>query len=91
MKTIIYKGEEFQYQTYISTDNTDFYQGIEIVPKYNIFGFKFGKLIERPKLLFTIDCNIEHPRYSKEFIRRLIRSKVKVLNRDREIQNGDII
>ena len=70
---------------------TGFYEGTEIVTRKK-WGF-WGKTIteEKPKLVFTIDADIDSPKLTKEYWRREIGKQIELLDRRDEILNGEYI
>ena len=94
MKNIVVNGRKFQYE--VSTDQycfttTRFYDGLETIVRKKYFFF--GKLIGtiKPKLVFVVEANIEASCFSKEQVLKMIESKLKIYNRQIEINNGIIV
>lgn len=71
---------------------THFYDTEPIIIKERKYKI-FGKYIEKKKYkhLFSLRYNIESPTYTKEKIRKDIHAKIKLLERSKEIERGEII
>lgn len=93
MKTIKFNDRIFQYEIENDVDlyKTFFYEGyIDIKhKKYLLFGKTITKSI--PKYIFTLRINIESCKYKKDQIKTMIEEKIKILERQQEIERGEII
>lgn len=97
MKKLKINGRELQYQVILhetslmSWRTTEFYEGIETISrkKYLFFG---KTIIEvKPKKIFEIEFNIENPKWSKDDIKKSIDKELAILEREAEIERGEII
>jgi len=96
MKKITILGEEFEYERHYDEigynySSTRFYQGTEeiIKRKYIFFGEKITKVV--PKKVFLVGFWIENPNWTKEELRKKLEREVKILNRAKEIERGELI
>lgn len=97
METIIISGREFQYEIlwydgeYGDYAETIFYQGTttETKRKYLFFGPKIT--VEVPIQVFKFDGNIKSNRYTKKELKEKLEKKVKLLDRQAEIDRGELI
>jgi hypothetical protein len=99
MKEIIIDGRKWWYErtadTSMTFEKTHFFSEVRIeTTKEYLF---FGKKIERidPVLdydkYFTINLDIEDPKYDKETVRNAVNEGLKIFKRKKEIENGEII
>lgn len=99
-KTIIINGIEYKYKIIQFTNTfgiyefTKFYTDeIQIVKKYKWCGHK--TITTNPIFLFKVPFNIEDINYTKEQVRTVLLDAEKkyrdLLNRRKEIENGEII
>lgn len=92
-----FEGREFSYKfRHVDSDYgdciyTDFYEGYEtqFTRKYFIFGEK--TYFKQPKLVFNLPFQITNVGYTKVMVRDKISHKVALLNRQGEIERGEII
>ena len=94
MKAISVNGREFLYEVILSDsgcDRTDFFEGTRTYLRKKWYLFGKEVVIVEPKKVFTIWCNIEDPRRSKNDVKALILKRIDILNRKEEIKNGEII
>lgn len=97
MKKITISGREFQYQNFWYESEfgdyakTTFYQGTktETYRKYWLFGPMIT--VEVPIEVFVFDDDIESNRFTKEELRQKLEKKVKLLDRQAEIDRGELI
>lgn len=99
MKTITYNNREFlynittsEYDRFVVYYNTSFYDPkpvTRMVKKYLLFGDRIRKTSYT--CLFTLDYSIEDKLYSKEDVRKDIGVEVALIDRQIEIDNGEII
>lgn len=89
MKKIKYKGVKLHYK--VTRGNTNIYVGKELKFRFDILGFKFGDIVEKPKLAFTLDFDIEDKFFSAKQVRKQIKLGFKSWNRQLDIINGNII
>jgi len=97
MKTLSINGNTFEYELEAHSGEfsdyytTNFYQGTETITrkKFWLFGKKITKTI--PKLVFTLNMDIEDPSYTKSEIRASIKRKIELMGRLAEIERGEII
>ena len=97
MEKITINGRDFEYKVFSGTDEygryyeTDFYQGvtIETHKKYIFFGPEITK--EVPNKVFSFEGNIESNSLTKEELRKILEKKVKLLDRQAEIDRGELI
>jgi hypothetical protein len=94
MENIQIDGREFQIEFF--TDKWQekvvvFYEGLESYTerKYLLFGKKITKT--RPKEIFRIYNDPKNSNLSKDWWRKKIREKIKILNRKEEIEKGILI
>jgi hypothetical protein len=91
MKYINYKGVQFKYEFDEIAEITYFYNGSYLDHKYKIFGLKFGEIVKKPKLAFSVHINIEDTKYNKKYIQGIVEQAFNVWKRKNEIENGEII
>jgi len=97
MKTLNVNGREFQYEveTYIGEfgtfEETVFYEGFKTYSRKRYFLFGDIVTISKPKWVFTIHCNIESEGYTKSEIKEKIDKQIQLLERKKQIENGEII
>lgn len=97
MKTLIVNGREFQYevQTYMGEygmyHETFFYEGYETYTRKKYYLFGDVITITQPKWVFNLFLDIESERYTKTEIRTMIEKKIELLERKKQIENGEII
>lgn len=97
MKTIDVNGRKLEYEIfydvceYGETYQTVFYEGT--ISKNRKKWFLFGPeiIISKPKELFKLYFNIEDPNLTKSDIRFTLERKIELLNREKEIEEGEII
>jgi hypothetical protein len=94
MKSLTINNRTFYYDNYVDrymNPTTDFYEGIEkgVRKKYFLFGEKIT--ITKQKYVFSLGIDIESPYLSKEDVRKYILKEIKILDRTKEIENGEII
>ena len=94
MKEITIKGISLSYEVDVrseSPDYTYFYYGTRKVKKrkYGFFGPVF--FVEEPRILFSIDGNIEEPERSKKWWKKKIKKNLWRVQRYHEILSGDIL
>jgi len=97
MKTITISGREFQYQIfwydgeYGDYAQTIFYQGTEIENKRKFWLFGPIITVEVPIEVFKFDGSIESVNFTKDELRKKLEKKVKLLDRQEEIDRGELI
>jgi hypothetical protein len=97
MNTLFINGRQFQYEVeaYIGEfgyyHETQFYEGVETYTRKKYFLFGDNVTISKPKWVFTIHCNIESEGYTKSEIKEKIDKQIQLLERKKEIENGQII
>ena len=97
MKTLNVNGKEFQYEVESYSGEfgyyheTLFYDGYETYSRRKYFLFGDIVTISKPKWVFTIHCDIESEYYTKSEIRGKIEKQVELLERKKQIKNGEII
>lgn len=97
MKTIDVNGRKLEYEIfydvceYGEAYQTVFYEGT--ISKNRKKWFLFGPeiSISKPKELFKLYFNIEDPNLTKSDIRFTLERKIELLNREKEIEEGEII
>jgi hypothetical protein len=97
MKTLTINNRTFQYEIFEDSTEwgtyqyTEFYDGTITVTrkKYWLFGEKNTKTI--PNHVFTIYNDIEDKTYTKKQVRGWIERQVELLDREEEIERGEII
>jgi hypothetical protein len=97
MKTLTINNRAFQYEIFEEVSEygdyqyTEFYDGTITVTskKYWLFGEKITKTIA--KHVFTIYRDIEDKCYTKKQVRGWIEHQVELLDREEEIERGEII
>ena len=98
MKKIVFNNRTFEYkveqifdESSYSSHVTIFYEGEETYTqrKYVFFGEKITKV--RPKEVFRIYENADNPQLLKEWWNKVISEKVKMLDRQEEINKGILI
>lgn len=97
MEKITISGQEFQFEIneeygeYGTYHETNFYQGTETKTyrKYWLFGPKIT--VVRPKLAFTFSGSIKSNSFTKKSLREQLEKHVELLNRQAEIDRGEII
>ena len=100
-KKLKIKGEEFYYDInmtiydYDAYYETFFFKDIKHIKrkKYLIFGDYIIK--KKPIKLFFVEFDVNNPKYTKEFTKKRIElaydEYTGFIEREKEIQNGDII
>ena len=96
-KEIVIKGRKFQYQTMWDCGEldewewTEFFDGVKTQTKrkFWIVGEKYT--VDVPKLVFTVNFNIESPIFTKAWLRERLEKEVELLNRKAEIERGELI
>jgi hypothetical protein len=97
METIIISGREFQYEIvwydgeYGDYAETIFYQGTETETKRKYLFFGPIITVEVPIKVFKFDGNIKSNHYTKKELRERLEKKVKLLDRQAEIDRGELI
>lgn len=100
MKEITINGRTLQYKTfwysmgeYGDCPVTNFYEGIESQIKRTGFLGIFGPKIteEVPKKVFAIDRDSENANLTKSWWKKAIEHKLELLNREGEIERGELI
>ena len=97
MKKLNVNGREFQYEvkTYMGEygmyHETLFYEGYETYTRKKYYLFGDVITITQPKWVFTLYLDIESERHTKSEIRTMIEKKVELLERKKQIENGEII
>jgi hypothetical protein len=97
MKTLIVNNREFQYEveTYQGEfgiyKETLFYEGYESYTRKKYYLFGDVITIKKPIWVFTLYLDIESERHTKSEIRTMIEKKVELLERKKQIENGEII
>jgi hypothetical protein len=99
MKSIEINGRNLQYDSGYGSDiagdweATHFYEGTEKVKRRRWVGFFKWETyeVEEPKLLFTIDANINSTRLSKSWWRKMIKHELSLVDRKGEIERGELI
>lgn len=89
---LFYEIDEYECGEYgMTCKNTIFHilDGFGERREYYLFGCKIR--YAKFKEVFTLDFNIENPEYSKQEVGDAIRKELKLLNRKREIERGEII
>jgi len=88
LKTITINGRTFQYKKKQFGENvwTNFYEGTEL--KFRLFKFK---KVEVPKVAFTIYHDFNNPSLTKEWWRSEIEKQLILLNREEQIERGELI
>lgn len=98
MKKITFNGIEYYYK--VKNDGywtrTFFFKAEDnFIKKFNIFGNRFGPLVNKPEEMFSIHLNIENPNVTKEAIAESFKSELESYNkfkkRQEEIQKGEIL
>lgn len=97
MKTIDVNGRKLEYEIfydvceYGEAYQTVFYEGkiSKNRKKWFLFGPEIS--ISKPKELFKLYFNIEDPNLTKSDIRFTLERKIELLNREKEIEEGEII
>lgn len=95
MKELTIRGKTLQYKVFVneydSYDYTEFYMGTYTVSKrkYIFFGETITEV--KHKHVFTIYKNIEDKHYSSIEIRELILRELGLLDREAQINRGEII
>lgn len=98
LKKIVFEGRTFYYRVICESGDygdyyyTKFYKTNDVVkyrPKYYLFGPSIP--VPANKKVFRVEINIEDCRYTKKEVRDKIARKVEILDRCKEIKNGDII
>ncbi len=98
MKTLNVNGRELQYKIFSDFSEyhgtyywTKFYEGVttKTSKKFLFFGETITTV--EPNHVFTIHRNIESIHYTKKEIRELIEVQLALLDREDEIQRGEII
>jgi len=93
MKKLTYNDEDYFYEIDKDYSITYIYSSkiydIVYSRKYVIFGPK--KEIKNYKLLYKLHIDIENPKYDKDFIKSQLFIAYKWINREKEIDNGEII
>lgn len=97
METITISGREFQYNIvwydgeFGDYAETVFYLGTktETYRKYLLFGPMVT--VEVPIEAFRFDGNIKSNKYTKEELRKKLEKKVELLDRQAEIDRGELI
>ena len=96
MKTLNVNGREFQYEVeaymgdFGTYHETLFYEGYETYSRKKYYLFGDVITISKPIWVFTIHCDIESEGYTKSEIRGMIEKKVELLERKKQIENGNI-
>lgn len=97
-ETITVNGRMLEYKIFADCDGggavwewTEFYEGT-VVEKHKKY-WLFGKVIEKvvPKIVFILHFNIKDLHYTRADIREKIERKLELLNREKEINNGELI
>ena len=97
MKTITISGREFQYQIfwydgeYGGYAETIFYHGTETETKRKFWLFGPMITVEVPIEVFKFEGNVESVHFTKEELRKKLEKKVKLLDRQKEIDRGELI
>ncbi len=97
MKEINVNGRIFQYEVEVYCGEfgyyheTQFYEGYKTYSRKKYFLFGDTITISKPKWVFKIHCDIESEYYTKSEIRGKILEKVELLERKKQIENGEII
>ena len=100
MKKITISGITLGYETFWDLDPfnqeyawTEFYLGTEEKKIRKGFLGIFGpvEFVNIPKLVFSIDADTENPRLSKKWWRERIELEMELLNRRKEIEEGQLI
>lgn len=70
---------------------TEFYEGTEVktYKKFLLFGETIT--IEKPKLIFKLYFNVENIRLTKGEISTALHKQLELLDREKEIANGELI
>ncbi len=89
--TLHYKLDSVNVDEYGCHRFTHFYFGVETITRRKFWFFGKKITIAKPKKVFTLDIDIEDPRYTKEYIRHCIRRKMIYLKRGEQINRGEII
>jgi hypothetical protein len=93
MKTITYKGKEYQYAIVNDSSSfwTQFYDGLTVIEtkKYIFWGPKTKEQV--PKHIFSLDFNIEDPSFTIDYVTKQVKKSFELLHRKEEIANGHII
>jgi hypothetical protein len=99
MKEIIIDGQKWWYErtpnNSITFERTHFFSEVKIetIKKYLFFGEKIERIdpvLDYDKY-FTINLDIEDPKYDKETVRNAINKGLQTFKRKKEIENGEII
>ena len=96
MKDLNVNGRTFQYEIFSDVSEygeivfTEFYEGKETKTRRK---FLFGPEIteEVPHKVFTIDFDIEDTGYTKNDVRTILERNIELLDREDQIQRGEII
>lgn len=96
MKNLSYKEYDFLYSIFDCTPHgiaeTTFYENkprYKNRRKYYIFGPKIE--VKYYKKLFILDYDIENPKYNKDDIRKDLDNHISYIERQREIEKGEIV
>jgi hypothetical protein len=97
METITISGRDFDYKVvyydgeYGDYAETIFYQGSETETHRKFWLFGPIITVEVPIEVFKFDGNIESNHYTKKELRKKLEKKVKLLDRQAEIDRGELI
>lgn len=85
-----------EYGTYYSTDFFIEYESVEVNvvlrKLLSQFGIKRDPVIaQRPIVLFSIDSDVESPRYTREEMNKIVTRSFKIHTRAQEIARGELI
>lgn len=101
MKPITINGEQWWYKTIVKYYDfnpytiTSFFRIPTITKKQRKYLELFGPLVtvevDNEEADFSIELDVEHPKHTKEKIKKAIDEKLAILKRKEEIKNGEII